>query len=160
MHFTFFISNTFVNVSSTKSIISVLQLFQHYINWNNVNQSSVFIFRNDTIISNHFHSIDVISEFSLSKTFRRNVKFQSSSKSNEFKLFWFTIENTLRDEFLSNYFNLNFNVNDNNSSINLFVNRNKKFIIQSSSNIFLSTQCLSIDEISNSQNSNETFCKY
>ena len=112
------------------------RFIQHYINWSNVNQqTSIFISdRDDIVTSNKSYSIDATSEFSFSKISRRDVKSQSSSKFDEVKFFWFTIEDALRDEFLSNYINFNLAANDN-SSINFFINRNKKVTTQSSFNI-------------------------
>ena len=128
-------------------ITKTYRFIQYYINWNNVNQQTfAFISDRDNIVtSNNLYSIDVIFEFSFSKTFRRDVKSQSLSKLNKFKFFWFTIEDSLRDKFLSNYFNFNFDANDNNLSINLFINRNKKIIIQSSSNIFFSIDTMFVN---------------
>ena len=54
MHFTSFISNTFANVSSAESVVSILQFFQDveyfdfkYENSNNVTNIDVFIVNND-----------------------------------------------------------------------------------------------------------------
>ena len=104
-----------INVNRFVVIIKAYRFINHYVDWCNVNQqafSFISLSRDDTITSNRLYSIDATSDSSFSKTFRRDVRFQSSSNSNEFKFFWFTIEDALRDEFLSNYVNFNLVANE------------------------------------------------
>ena len=99
-----------INVNRFVVTIKTYRFINHYVEWCNVNQqtsSFISLSRDDIVTSNRSYSIDATSDFSFSKTSRRDVRFQSSSDLNEFKLFWLTIEDALRDEFSSNYVNFN-----------------------------------------------------